>query len=153
MGWGGRSKGAQEGGDTCTPMIHTDVCQKPSQYCKVTIPQLKSISQLIKNRIVWSPYNFVIISWSSFKVYSVAPHTSVVISFTFPFVFLLISLIAGSYFFSFCSLIHQVHHSLLKVCFPCVCERERDRERKRGRENMEKGWADRSGPWSEGGSQ
>ena len=87
---------------------------------------------------MWSPYNFVIISWSSFKVYSVAPHTSVVISFTFPFVFLLLSLIAGSYFFSFCSLIHQVHHSLLKVCFPCVRERERQRQEAGEREHVER---------------
>ena len=37
--WGG---GVQDGGDTCIPMqIHTDVWQKPSQYCEAIICQLK----------------------------------------------------------------------------------------------------------------
>ena len=45
-GWGGEGgeKRVQDGGDTCIHvylwLIHTDIWQKPSQYCKVTILQL-----------------------------------------------------------------------------------------------------------------
>ena len=38
----GGGRGVQNGGDSCIPMpIHVDVWQKPSQYCKVIIIQLK----------------------------------------------------------------------------------------------------------------
>ena len=43
-GWGGEGggRGLQEGEDKCIPMpIQDDVWQKPSQYCKVTILQIK----------------------------------------------------------------------------------------------------------------
>ena len=42
QGWEGSGGGVQDGGDTCIPMqIHTDVWQKPSQYCEAIICQLK----------------------------------------------------------------------------------------------------------------
>ena len=45
-GWGGKGGGKEfrMGGHTCPQMIHVKVWQKPSQYCKVIILQLKSIN-------------------------------------------------------------------------------------------------------------
>ena len=44
MGWGGRWQGGSGWGNTMYPrLIHVDVWQKPSQYCKVIILQLKLI--------------------------------------------------------------------------------------------------------------
>jgi len=40
VGWGGR--GVQEDGDICIPgLIGVDVWQRPAQYCKAIILQLK----------------------------------------------------------------------------------------------------------------
>ena len=44
MGWEGKWKGSlekQDGGHTCPWLIHVEVWQKSSQYCKVIILQLK----------------------------------------------------------------------------------------------------------------
>ena len=44
-GYGGReAEGGFKMGDTYIPVaIHVDAWQKPSQYCEVIIPQLKSV--------------------------------------------------------------------------------------------------------------
>ena len=43
-GWGGESGGeVQDGGHVCPWLIHVDVWQKPPQYCKGIIIQLKSL--------------------------------------------------------------------------------------------------------------
>ena len=43
MGWGGKGEGGFKREGTCVYLwvIHVDVLQKPSQYCKETIFQLK----------------------------------------------------------------------------------------------------------------
>ena len=42
QGGQGDGRGVHDGGDSCIPMpIHVDVWQKPSQYCKLVIVQLK----------------------------------------------------------------------------------------------------------------
>ena len=42
IGWGGRWEGLQDGGDTCIPVVSScGIWQKPSQYCKAFILQLK----------------------------------------------------------------------------------------------------------------
>ena len=40
-GGGGGRREVQEGGDICVLwLVHVDIRQKPSQYCKAIIPQL-----------------------------------------------------------------------------------------------------------------
>ena len=65
-GWDGvgEGKGVQEGGDICVylRLIHVDVWQRPTQYCKAIILQLikenaiKSILVVRKNFIFSFPY-------------------------------------------------------------------------------------------------
>ena len=52
MRWGGSWEGVQEGGNIYIPVIHFDVWQKPTQYCKAVTLQVKINKLIIKNNVV-----------------------------------------------------------------------------------------------------